>query len=66
LEIYNINGKKVKTLVNQILDAGKHEKSWRSLNDNANAVSSGMYICKIQVSGQSITYHGSKKMILLK
>lgn len=66
MEIYNINGRKVKTLVSQRLDAGKHEIRWRSLDDNGNRVRSGIYFCKIQVKGQSKTYHGSKKMILLK
>jgi hypothetical protein len=66
MEIYNINGKKVKTLVNQVLVAGKHDISWSSRNDNGNAVSSGIYFCKIQVGGQSKTYHDSKKIILLK
>ena len=66
MEIYNINGKKVKTLVNETLGAGLHDISWRSLNDNGNVVSSGLYFCKIQVRGQSNKYHGSKKMILIK
>jgi hypothetical protein len=66
IEIYNINGKKVKTLVNQIFDAEEHDISWRSLDDNGNIVSSGMYFCKIHVRGQSNNYHGSKKMIFLK
>ncbi len=66
MEIYNINGKKVKTLVNQLLDAGKREILWRACDDNGNAVSSGIYFCKIQVRGPSYEYHGSKKMIFLK
>jgi flagellar hook assembly protein FlgD len=66
MEIYNINGEKVKTLVNETLGAGLHDISWRSLNYNGNAVSGGIYFCKIQVRGQSNVYHGSKKMILLK
>ncbi|MBN1999696.1 hypothetical protein JW935_19230, partial [candidate division KSB1 bacterium] len=64
--IYNINGRKVKTLVNRTLDSGTHDISWRSRDDNGNVVSSGMYFCKIQVRGQSNKYHGSKKMIFLK
>ena len=66
MEIYNINGIKVKTLINQVLEAGNHDISWRSHNDKGNAVSSGIYFCKIQVRGQSKMYRDSKKMILLK
>jgi len=66
MEIYNINGKKVKTLVNETLGAGLHVISWRSIDHNGMAVSSGIYFCKIQISGQSTTYQDSKKMIFLK
>ena len=57
LKIYDILGSEVATLVNEVKTAGKYE-----LNFNAGALTSGVYIYKIQAGGLC----SSKKMILLK
>lgn len=49
LEIYNILGQKVKTLLhNQKVDAGFHTTLWNGTNDLGNQVSSGVYIIKLK------------------
>ncbi len=62
LEIYNIIGQKVKTLVNGPRNAGNHSVVWRGTNDDNHPVSSGIYLYKLK-SGK---YSSTKKMILLK
>ena len=62
LNIYNIRGQKVKTLVNDNLDAASHSVVWNGKDDNGKAVSSGVYFYKMQAG----KYTSTKKMILMK
>ena len=57
LNIYNINGQLVESLVNQTLKAGMHQVDW-----NASGFASGMYIYQLQSPEKSIT----QKMVLMK
>ncbi|MCK4654930.1 MAG: T9SS type A sorting domain-containing protein [Candidatus Cloacimonetes bacterium] len=70
LEIYNIKGQKVKTLVNEVLPAGKYSTIWNGRDSNGNRVSSGIYFYKLCLhhdsSGKAGDYQKVKKMILLK
>lgn len=62
MEIYNVLGQKVKTLVNKTMKAGYHKVVWDGRNDYGTRVSSGMYIYIIK-AGDFIAKH---KMVLLK
>ena len=62
IEIYNLKGQKVKTLVNEQLAAGQHSITWNGENDSNKSVSSGIYFYKMKAG----KYVVSKKMILLK
>ncbi|MCD6177544.1 MAG: VCBS repeat-containing protein [Candidatus Cloacimonetes bacterium] len=62
LEIFNIKGQKVKTLVNEILPAGNHSVVWDGTDDHDKKVSSGVYLYKMQAGN----YLETKKMILMK
>lgn len=53
LEIFSMDGRKVKTLQNGILAAGKHRFIWNGLNDNGTRVAGGTYIYRL-FSGQSL------------
>ena len=57
LNIYDLRGKKVETLVSKVMDIGNHELEW-----NAASFASGVYIYALESNGQMIT----KKMILIK
>ena len=52
LVIYDILGRKVKTLDHGFLHAGAHTAKWDGTGDNGNQVSSGVYICRLS-DGQS-------------
>jgi hypothetical protein len=62
LEIFNILGQKIRTLVDNKMNAGHHEVLWNSRNDNSQAVGSGVYLYRI-TAGDFIQ---TRKMILLK
>jgi len=61
-EIYDVIGRKIKSLISSNRAAGYHSINWDSTNDYGESVSTGMYIYVIQ-SGNFIQ---SKKMVLLK
>ncbi|MCD4817735.1 MAG: T9SS type A sorting domain-containing protein [Candidatus Cloacimonetes bacterium] len=62
IEVYNIKGQKVKTLVNEKLETGDHSIVWNGKNDSGKQVTSGIYFYKLK-SGK---YTATKKMILMK
>ncbi len=62
IDIYNIRGQKVKSLVNDKYDAGDHKAVWNGTDDANHKVGSGVYFYKMK-SGR---YTATKKMILLK
>ena len=57
-----MTGRLVNTLVDGNVDQGYHSVTWNGIDNNGNAVSSGMYIYALQGESVSIT----KKMMLLK
>jgi flagellar hook assembly protein FlgD len=62
LEIYNVLGQKIRTMINANLDRGLHEAQWNSKNDAGNLLGSGVYFYRIKAG----KYVAAKKMILLK
>ena len=62
LVIYDLLGRKVRTLVNETYSPGMHVLRWDAMNDNRSPVSSGAYIYRIK-AGELIDH---KKMILMR
>jgi len=62
IEVFNIRGQKVSTLINEHMVAGDHTLVWNGTNDNKQQVSSGIYFYKMK----SANYSSTKKMILMK
>ena len=63
LTIYNIQGQKVKTLIDEQMQPGSHSVIWDGIDESGNKVASGIYIYTLQ---SSTGYKASKKMILIK
>ena len=61
LNIYDLKGNKIKTLVEQILNPGAHSFSWDGMDFNNHKISSGIYFYNIKIKG----LNQAKKMILL-
>jgi len=62
ITIYDMLGREVKTLINQIQDAGYKSVIWDATNDYGKTVSAGIYLYQIQAG----EYISTKKMVLLK
>jgi hypothetical protein len=62
LEIYDLLGRKVRTLMKVHFSAGSHEIEWNGLDDNGISVGSGIYVFILSDGVLSI----SKKMIKLE
>ncbi|MDP7272640.1 MAG: T9SS type A sorting domain-containing protein, partial [Candidatus Marinimicrobia bacterium] len=62
VDIYDMVGNKVCTLVNQRQDAGTMSILWNAANDRGQPVAAGVYLYTVQAGGDWI----SKKMVLLK
>ena len=62
LAIYNVRGALVKTLIDGLESEGENVITWNGLNEYGARVSSGVYFCRLKMSGKAI----SKKMVLLR
>ena len=62
LIIYDMLGKKVKTVVNEIQGPGEHAVMWEGRDDRGVEVSSGMYIYRIECNGLTL----NRKMLLVR
>jgi hypothetical protein len=62
VEIFNLLGLNVITLVNQFLEVGEHSVTWDANDENGKPMPTGIYLCQIY-AGQ---FSESRKMLLLK
>jgi hypothetical protein len=63
LSIFNIKGQKIKTLSQNEFAKGNHSIVWNGDDDNNKPLSSGVYLCKLNVNGKT---EAVKKCLLLK
>ncbi len=62
LEVYDVQGRLVRTLINGSRGAGRHTETWNGINDAGGQVASGIYLARMTSSGVT----QMKKMTLLK
>jgi outer membrane protein assembly factor BamB len=62
IKIYDLSGKKVKTISSRYFEAGIHTLSWDGIDDGSRKVPPGLYILKLS-SGQNIL---TKRIMLLE
>ena len=62
LNIYDINGRLVRTLLNANLPTGDHQQVWDGRDAMGHALPAGIYLARLQVAGQS----SSVRMLYLK
>lgn len=62
IDVYNMLGEKIKTLVNGRRTAGTYTVEWNGTNQMGAQVSSGMYLYRLKTNQQSVT----QKMTLIK
>ena len=62
LDIYNVSGQLVKTLVNRQEQSGTHQVSWNSQDGRGRQVASGIYFLKLKAGDNTAT----KKLLLVR
>jgi hypothetical protein len=62
LDVYNLNGQKIKSLVNEEMNEGYHNVIWDATNDSGLPVSSGVYVLQMR----SDTFNKNIKISLLR
>jgi flagellar hook assembly protein FlgD len=62
ITIYDLMGRKIRTLVKEKISAGYHASIWNARNDMGSSVAAGVYIYTITAND----YRDVKRMILLK
>lgn len=62
LDIYNVLGQKVATIIDMSLPAGIHNCEWDSHDNSGNLVASGIYFAKLKAGN----YTSTKKMVVIK
>ncbi len=62
LTVHDILGRQIRTLVDELKPAGRHEAIWDSADMHGNAVASGIYFYKLAAGG----FVEMKKMVLMK
>ncbi len=62
IEIYNLLGQRVRTLINSLLPAGIYQLRWLGNDDNGRPVGSGMYLLFMRANN----FSARKKLVLIK
>ena len=62
LQVFNVAGRVVRTLKNEVIKAGSYESVWDGLDENNHSVASGVYFIKIEASD----FKAVKKAILIR
>jgi hypothetical protein len=62
IKIYNVAGQLVRTLVNDVKDAGSYSVPWDGRGAHGRALASGIYFYKMETNGFSAT----KKLVMLR
>jgi hypothetical protein len=62
IRVYDVAGRRVRTLVDGVVEPGRHVAVWDGLNESGEAVGSGIYFCTMEAPD----FHDSRKMTLLK
>ncbi|MCD6379328.1 T9SS type A sorting domain-containing protein, partial [bacterium] len=62
IQIYDVAGRLVNTLVNDVREAGRYTETWNGINNRGANVASGVYFYRMNAED----YSDTKKMILLR
>ena len=62
LQIFNLDGELIKTLVNAYNYAGVHKRVWDGIDNNGDKVSEGIFLIVMETENRLVY----KKMILIK
>jgi len=60
--VYDLMGRRIKTLVNKVNAPGRYSVTWNGTNDDSKLLSTGMYFYKMRAEG----FESVKKLMLIK
>jgi hypothetical protein len=63
LDVYNVLGSRIKTLVSGEVPAGIHSAVWDGIDDSGDPVASGVYLCVLKTNGKPSI---SKRILLIR
>lgn len=66
LDIYNLKGEKVRSLINQHQSAGTFEISWNGRDDYNARAASGIYVYRMEINTGGEIVSQSRQMVLIK
>jgi hypothetical protein len=62
LNVYDMKGRRINALVNQVQNAGRHHVRWNAKDARGNGISAGVYLYRLEAGGKVFT----EKMIFMK
>ena len=62
IQVFDLSGRLITTLANQKMQAGNHQLTWNANDENGNAVSSGIYLLRLNTG----SYSETKKLSVIK
>ena len=62
VRIYDVSGRRVRTLVDREARPGRHVATWNGRSDDGTMIASGIYFCEMEADG----FRNVRKMLLLK
>jgi hypothetical protein len=62
LRVYDVSGKLVRVLIDEVRDAGSYETVWDGRNGGGKAIASGIYFCRMEAKD----FDRTLKMVLLR
>ena len=62
IRVFDLSGRKVRTLIHESVNAGNSEVGWDGLNDAGSEVASGIYLYRLEINEQEQT----RKMVLVR
>ncbi|MBN1886118.1 MAG: hypothetical protein JW876_11440 [Candidatus Krumholzibacteriota bacterium] len=62
LDLYDVAGRKIRSLFSEIRDAGRHRVSWDGLDDHGRPVASGVYFCRLRAG----VYEATGRLVLVR
>ncbi|HQG45477.1 MAG TPA: FlgD immunoglobulin-like domain containing protein, partial [bacterium] len=63
LAIYDLQGRLVRTLADEVQSAGQHSLNWSGNSADGQALPSGVYFCRMEAEGG---FRASQKMVMVK
>lgn len=62
LDVFDVRGRRIRHLVDAVMDVGEHEVIWTAVDDDGRDVSSGVYFCVLETAAD----HAVRKLVVVR